>query len=37
MARNQPLAKTTVTMPVGVPAAEASDIAQMVEDLRWDA
>jgi DNA replication protein DnaC len=33
MARNQPLAKTTVTMPVGVPAAEASDIAQMVEDL----
>ena len=33
MARNKPLAPATVTAAAGMPAAEASDITQMVEDL----
>ena len=33
MARNKPLALTIATAAAGMPAAEASDIAQMLEDL----
>ena len=33
MARNKPLAPTTMTAAAGMPAPEAGDIAQLVEDL----